>query len=154
MYKGRRDPEIRIVVEQQHCSKYTDASGNAWIEVFIPPESANDYNSQWGSLMVDKKQVDNLGATNPYNVIRVNDDADITVSVKDRNHTVISWETLKPKQIIGRLLKYYRFKTYYSDQYFPVNTDDIESFAMYEDMRHTGQEMMYYMNRLPKTIDL
>ena len=154
MYKGRRDPEIRIVVEQDHCSKYTDASGNTWIEVFIPPESVNDYNNQWGSMMVDKKQVDNLGTNSPYNVIRVNDDADITVSTKDQNHSVVDWEILKPKEIIGRLLKYCRFKTYYYDQYFPVNTDDIESYKMYEDMHSTGQEMMYYMNRLPKVMNL
>ncbi len=154
MYKGRRDPEIRIVVEQKHCDKYKDKAGILWTEIFIPPESVTDYDSQWGSMMVDRHQVDNLGSTNPYNVVRVNDDADITVSIKDTNHNVISYETLKPREIIGRLLKYYRYKTYHSDEYFPVTGDDIESFELYKDMHRLGQEMMYYVNRLPKVIDL
>lgn len=154
MYKGRRDPEIRIVVEQEHCSKYRDSCGVMWVEIFIPPESVKDYDSQWGSLMIDRRQVDNLGKDNPYNVIRVNDDADITVSIKDANHSVLSYETLKPKEIIGRLLKYHRYKAYHDDKYFPVTDDDVESFAMYEDMHAHGQEMMYYMNRLPKLLDL
>lgn len=152
MYHGRRDPEIRIVVEKEHCSSYTDQNSKRWVEIFIPTESIADYPTQWGSLMIDPKQVDSLGKDSPYNVIRVNDGAQITVSVKDKNRNVTYSEILTPDQIIGRWLKYYRAKTYANDLDYPVTGDDVTSYAMYEDMEHMGQNMLFYMNRLPKTI--
>lgn len=152
MYTGRRDPEIRIIVEKEHCGSYTDQSSKRWVEVFVPTESIADYTSQWGSLMIDPKQVDSLGKDSPYNVIRVNDGAQITVSTKDQNHKVTYSETLTPDQIIGRLLKYYRAKTYANDAEFPVTGDDVTSYEMYQDMTRIGQTMTFYMNRLPKTL--
>lgn len=152
MYTGRRDPEIRIIVEKEHCTTYTDSSSKRWIEIFIPPEKITDYTTQWGSLMIDPKQVDTPEKGSPYNVIRVNDGAQITVSTKDSKHNVIANETLTPDQIIGRMLKYYRAKTYANDLTYPVTKDDIESHALYQDMNQIGQNMLYYINRLPKLL--
>ena len=47
MYRGKRDPEIRIVVMQKHCAEYKSKQNLKFIEIFIPPEDIHDYNSQW-----------------------------------------------------------------------------------------------------------
>ena len=152
MFKGRRDPEIGIVVTQDSCRNYTAKSGGSFIEVPVPPESVADYTSDWGTIMVDKKQIDNLDEFGQYNFVRVNNWADIVVSVKDKNHAVISSETLKPIQIIGRLLKFYRWQEFNSTH--PELADELDrpSLDLYNDMVTTGQDMLSYMNRLPKAL--
>jgi len=151
MFIGRRDPEIRIVVEQDKCKNYTAKTGGSWVEVSIPPEDVADYSSKWETIMVDKKQVDNLSHIGALNCVRVNDGADIVCSLKDEHHQVVGGETLKPIQIIARFLKYYRWKEY--ERYVNlVEQLDLPSLCVYNDMVTTGQEMLSYMNRLPKVL--
>ena len=152
MFKGRGDPEVGIVVEQVRCSPYTSKNGGSWIEVEIPPEDTADYDSKWETIMVEKKQIDNLGENSDLNYIRVNDGADIVCSLKDAKHTVIGGETLKPIQIIGRFLKYYRWAEF--NERHPELADELNrpSLEMFNDMVTLGQEMVLYMNRLPKVL--
>lgn len=60
MFKGRRDPEIGIMVEASRCTPYTSKNGGSWIEVEVPPEDVSEYGNKWETMMVDKKQVDNM----------------------------------------------------------------------------------------------
>lgn len=145
MYIGQRDPEVHILVQQKNCFLYTSKSGSDFVEIYIPPEHIKDYTNPWGSIMVKQNQVDYLTKTSPLNVVRVNDDADIICSVKDEKHRVTSQEVLKPKQIIGRVLKYERYCLFVN-----TSTDlDIPSIALYQDMKQTGLTMETYLNRLP-----
>lgn len=152
MFKGRRDPEVGFVVEQAKCSPYTSKNGGSWIEVEIPPEDTSEYDSKWETIMVEKKQIDNLGEGSGLNYIRVNDGADIVCSLKDAKHTVVGGETLKPIQIIGRFLKYYRWAEY--NERHPELAEELNrpSLDLYNDMVGLGQDMLSYMNRLPKVL--
>lgn len=152
MFRGRRDPEIGIVVEQKRCGTYTSKNGGSWIEVEVPPEDTAEYDSKWETIMVDKKQVDNLDEYGALNYIRVNDGADIVCSLKDEKHKVIDGETLKPVQIIGRLLKYYRWAEYHERHTELAEELDRPSLDLYNDMVTLGQDMLGYMNRLPKVL--
>ena len=152
MFKGRRDPEIGIIVTQDSCASYTAKSGGSFIEIPIPPENTADYAADWGTIMVDKKQIDNLDEFGAYNYVRVNNWADIVVSVKDKNRAVLSSETLKPIQIIGRLLKYYRWQEFNVTHPELAEELDVPSLDVYNDMVTTGQDMWSYMNRLPKVL--
>lgn len=151
MFNGRRDPEVRIIVEKLYCTAYRAKTGGQWVEIFIPPENIDDYDTtQWGSIMIEPKQIDNLGKESPYNLFRVNDGAKIVNSVKDKHRNVVSDEILLPIQIIGRILKYERFKRF--STYAPFNTHDnmdIPSIALAYDMTNMGQSMLNYMNRMP-----
>lgn len=146
MYKGRRDPEIRIVVPHNQCARYNSKTSGQWIEVFIPPENIADYGTTWGSIMVKPEQVCNIG--DGLNIIRINDGAQINNSIKDDNHVVISTEILTPDVIIGRWLKFYRFDLF-NRCGIAQNLLDNPSIQVYNDMVRTGQHMQFYMNRLP-----
>ena len=159
MYIGRRDPEVQIIIPQILCDVYQAQDGRMFIEVFIPPENISEYQiknvkSAWGSIMVAPTQVDILRKGSPYNVIRVNDGARIVCSVKDFNRKTISSEILLPEDIIGRLLKYYRFLRFVDEFIENDCVDELNtnSFDMYLDMLHIGQSMEVYMNRLPKML--
>lgn len=157
MYVGKRDPEIHIIIPQNLCNSYQAQNGRIFVEAFIPPENIFEYqmtNNHWNSIMVLPTQVDIFRRGTPYNVIRVNDGARIVCSKKDINRRVISSEVLLPEEIIGRLLKYYRFL-----QFVDAFTEDncvedlnTNSFDIYMDMLHMGQNMETYMNRLPKKL--
>lgn len=146
MYKGRRDPEIRIVVPHTFCQRYNSKTSGQWIEIFTPPETTGEYNNQWGSLMVKPDQVCNIG--DGLNIIRINDGAAIQNSVKDDAHVVISTETLTPDIIIGRWLKFYRYDLFKRCGIDPVRLDN-PSVDIYADWQRSGQTMQFYMNRLP-----
>lgn len=149
MYKGRRDPEIRIAVAQSYCQRYNSKTSGQWVEVFVPPELISEYNNQWGSIMVKPDQVCNIG--DGYNIIRVNDGAAINCSVKDDQHIVISSETMTPDVIIGRWLKFYRYDLF---RRCGISLDmlDNPSMEIYQDFARTGQHMQFYMNRMPLVI--
>ena len=142
MYKGRRDPEVSIIVPRDFCSIYRGRQGKDWVEIQVPPEVRADYRDPWGIMMVDPEQVDFLDEE--YNVVRVNDKAKIVSSRKDMHRRVVWGEEIEPVEIIGRFLKYYhasRFKT--------LPYPEPPSIAFYRDMRRMGQGMEAYMNRLP-----
>ena len=150
--RGRRDPEIRIAIPENSCVNYKSSTGVKWVEIFIPPEDIADYDKLWGSMMVEPAQVDNTGRTCIYNIVRVNDNADIINSTKDpnQNRKLIATETLKPHEIIGRYLKYLRFIRFSADSSILSDDLNIASIALYKDMQAVGQDMLYYINRLPK----
>ena len=152
MFRGRRDPEVGIVVEQAICGIYSSKNGGTWVEIPVPPEDTSEYDDKWETIMVDKKQVDNLDEYGPFNYIRVNDMAGIVCSLKDDKHAVISGETLVPIQIIGRFLKYYRWAEYHERH--PELAEELNrpSLDLYNDMVTLGQDMLSYMNRLPKVL--
>lgn len=152
MFRGRRDPEVGIIVPIEKCSPYASKNGGTWVEVSVPPEDAGGYAGRWGTMMVEKKQVDVVSVCGiEYNYIRVNDMADIVVSVKDSNHKVIDGETLKPVLIIGRYLKYYRWAEF-EGRIPDDKLNEATSLDMYNDFSVTGYTMAGYMNRLPKTL--
>lgn len=148
MYKGRRDPEVHILVSPQACNIYKDKSGKRWIEIAVPHEAIADYSQKFGTLMVDPSQVDVINNPIPMNVIRVNDDANILVSVKDDKHQLISCEYLTPIGIIARWLKFYRYEIYSK---IPNNTIDLDtpSVNLYKDYYYSGLRLEVYINRLP-----
>lgn len=146
MYKGRRDPEIRIVVPHSQCKRYQSKTSGIWIEIFTPPESVDNYALPWGSIMVRPEQVCDIG--DGFNIIRINDGAKINNSVKDANHAVTSTEVITPDIITGRWLKFYRYDMF---SRCGVQKDilDIPSIRLYNDMLSIGQHMQFYMNRMP-----
>lgn len=151
--RGRRDPEIRIAVPEKYCTIYKANSGIKWTEIFVPPEDINDYdNTLWSSIMVEPAQVDNTGKNCIYNIVRVNDGADIVNSTKDINRRIIATEVLQPHQIIGRYLKYLRFIRFSKDSDISPENLNIDSMRLYQDMTAVGQDILYYINRLPKYI--
>lgn len=151
MYKGRRDPEVHILVSPQACNIYKDKSGKRWVEVAVPHEAIADYSQKFGTLMVDPSQVDVTNNPIPMNVIRVNDDANILVSVKDDKHQLISCEYLTPIGIIARWLKFYRYEIYSK---IPNNTIDLDtpSVNLYKDYYYSGLRLEAYINRLPYVV--
>lgn len=154
MYKGNRDPEIRIVIPYKYCRRYQSKSSGTWIEIFTPPETIAEYGSQyatqfetkWGSIMVRPEQVCNIG--DGLNIIRLNDGAQINNSVKDPNRVVISTEIITPDIITGRWLKFYRYDLFRRCGIDPTLLDN-PSKDIYDDMIRSGQTMQFYMNRLP-----
>ena len=151
MYKGRRDPEIQILVSPKACDVYKDKSKRRWIEVAVPHEHIADYNQKFGTFMVDPDQVDVINNPNPMNVIRVNDDANILVSVKDANHQLVSCEYLTPIGIIARWLKYYRHEIYSNIPNSNINLDT-PSVNLYKDYYYSGLRLDVYLNKLPYNI--
>lgn len=151
MYKGRRDPEVHILVSPQACNIYKDKSGKRWIEVAVPHESIADYSQKFGTLMVDPSQVDVINNTIPMNVIRVNDDANILVSVKDDKHQLVSCEYLTPIGIIARWLKFYRYEIYSKISNNPIDLDT-PSVNLYKDYYYSGLRLEAYINRLPYVV--
>ena len=151
MYKGRRDPEIQILVSPKACDVYKDKSKRRWIEVAVPHEHIADYNQKFGTFMVDPDQVDVINNPNLMNVIRVNDDANILVSVKDANHQLVSCEYLTPICIIARWLKYYRHEIYSN---IPNSNIDLDtpSINLYKDYYYSGLRLDVYLNKLPYNI--
>jgi hypothetical protein len=151
MYKGRRDPEVHILVSPQACNIYKDKSGKRWVEVAVPHEAIADYSQKFGTLMVDPSQVDVINNPIPMNVIRVNDDANILVSVKDDKHQLVSCEYLTPIGIIARWLKFYRYEIYSK---IPNNTIDLDtpSVNLYKDYYYSGLRLEAYINRLPYVV--
>lgn len=145
-YQGRRDPEIRIVVPHNQCKRYQSKTSGVWVEIFTPPENVDDYATTWGSIMVRPEQVCNIG--DGLNIIRINDGAKVNNSVKDANHAVISTEVITPDIITARWLKFYRYDLF---NRCGVSKDvlDIPSIRLYNDMLSIGQNMTFYMNRLP-----
>lgn len=151
MYKGRRDPEVHILVSPQACNIYKDKSGKRWVEVAVPHEAIADYNQKFGTLMVDPSQVDVINNTIPMNVIRVNDDANILVSVKDDKHQLVSCEYLTPIGIIARWLKFYRYEIYSKILNNPIDLDT-PSVNLYKDYYYSGLRLEAYINRLPYVV--
>ena len=151
MYKGRRDPEVHILVSPQACNIYKDKSGKRWVEVAVPHEAIADYSQKFGTLMVDPSQVDVINNPIPMNVIRVNDDANILVSVKDDKHQLVSCEYLTPIGIIARWLKFYRYEIYSK---IPNNAIDLDtpSVNLYKDYYYSGLRLEAYINRLPYVV--
>jgi len=151
MYKGRRDPEVHILVSPQACNIYKDKSGKRWVEVAVPHEAIADYSQKFGTLMVDPSQVDVINNPIPMNVIRVNDDANILVSVKDDKHQLVSCEYLTPIGIIARWLKFYRYEIYSK---IPNSTIDLDtpSVNLYKDYYYSGLRLEAYINRLPYVV--
>lgn len=148
MYKGRRDPEIQIIVSPDACSIYKDKQGKRWIEISVPHESIADYDQKFGTFMVEPSQVDVICNPNPMNVIRVNDDANILVSIKDSKHQLVSCEYLTPIGIIARWLKYYRHEIYSNIPNQNINLDTA-SVNLYKDYYYSGLRLEVYMTRLP-----
>lgn len=149
MYIGRRDPEIRIIVPQTMCNEYiSKSSGELYIEIATPPESVDEYQYKWGTLMVRPEQVYSIG--NGFNCFLVNDQAQIQNSVKNENKQIISYELITPNQIIGRWLKYYRWVHYRAIKFIDFN--QVNSETLFYDMKKMGQTMEVYMNRLPLQI--
>lgn len=151
MYKGRRDPEVQILVSPQACNIYKDKSGKRWVEVAVPHEAIADYSQKFGTLMVDPSQVDVTNNPIPMNVIRVNDDANILVSVKDDKHQLVSCEYLTPIGIIARWLKFYRYEIYSKIPNNPIDLDT-PSVNLYKDYYYSGLRLEAYINRLPYVV--
>ena len=142
MYKGYRDPELRVIVPANKCWSYTDRNGKEWVEIFVPPEKFDDYKQNWGSIMVSPTQVYSMD--DAWNVVELNDGTQIINSCKNRKRDTIWKEMLSPQQITGRFLKFYYFCRFRGK--YPREP---ESNALYNDMISVGQMMDVYMNRLP-----
>lgn len=147
MYKGRRDPEVRLVVRMLACSKYTDKGGRDWVEIVIPPESWAEYKNPWGSIMVKPEQVCWLDAE--LNTVDLNDDAAIVCSVKlPDSHVVASQETLTPFELAGRIIKHEHAIRFHP----PLN--EYPSIAFAKDWKASGLTMDAYLNRIPRRLDV
>lgn len=143
MYSGKRDPEVRIVVSKEHCDLYIAKTGTEWIEVFIPPESTDNYNDKWGSTMVKPEQV--FFVPNQHlNIVQVNDFASIDVSVKDDSHHVITREMLNPSEIIGRYLKFWAYRNACDKQ---IPYQEQPSIEYYHYMMSKGWTMLHAIHQ-------
>lgn len=101
-YKGRRDPEVGIVIKQSLCEVYRGADHTKWIEIFIPRSDGTPY--EWGTIMVKPEQVDYID--NVYNLVRVNDKAEIVNSTKEKDtRSILDSEKMTPDVIIGHVLR-------------------------------------------------
>lgn len=144
MYKGKRDPEVEILVPQDNCFEYKSKSGEPFVEILVPPESIKNYNQQWGSIMVRPEQVYYVENSN-LNMIAVNNYANILNSVKDENHISTISETLQPYDIIGRYLKYYHWCMY-------KNVPEQKSLNFFHNWKQSGFTLAAYMQHIPAII--
>ena len=151
-YKGRRDPELGMLIPRSACFIYNSKAQGQMIEVMVPPEDASGYDqtvTRWGTIMVEPKQVRALN--DEMNIVFINDGAQVTNSVKDDKRNVLSSETLFPTQIIGRWLKWMRYVRFYNPNLKPeillkLNCD---SAALYVDYAASHMRIEAYANRIP-----
>lgn len=151
MYYGKRDPEVRLLVATSLCTPYYSKNGEEFTECFVPPEHIAEYETQyWGSLMANPH---NVRLVNPqFNLVLVNDGAEIQVSVKDSRHVPIQMENLTPDKIIGRYLKYERYIRFrpFINVFDDLKQDlDRPSYQHYLDYKHTNLRIDEYINRMP-----
>lgn len=147
MYTGQRDPEIPIVVPMAHCHEYESRTGETYIEVFIPPEHYNDYNNAWGSIMLKPTQVFFI-PNSSCNQLMVNDEANIVNSVKDPNRKILDSETLTPKQIIGRTLKFWMKSSCEMSGFAPkpeFTKNEKPSIHYYNEYEKSGMNLYRYI---------
>lgn len=104
MYKGKRDPEIGIVIRQSMCDIYESKTDHTlWIEIFVPRSPQAPY--PWGTIMVKPNQVDFID--DEFNLVRVNNFASIVNSTKEEGtHKILDSEKMTPYDIIGAILKF------------------------------------------------
>lgn len=103
MYKGRRDPDVDIIIKQELCNEYISKDGTAYVEIFIPRSEGSRYT--WGTIMVRPEQV--YAVDDEYNLIRVNNFAGIINSTKEQiTRKVLDSERMTPYDIIGVSLKH------------------------------------------------
>lgn len=109
MYKGKRDPEVPIVVRREWCNVWESPQHERFIEIFVPRTEDSPY--PWGTILVKPAQVYYLDTKNPgmddlFNVVMVNNYARISVQTRDREtHNVIDAQSMTPDLIIGSILK-------------------------------------------------
>lgn len=102
-YKGKRDPEVDIVIRQSLCEKYKGKDGMNWIEIFIPRREGSAY--PWGTIMVKPEQVYYIDDV--FNLVRVNNFAKIVNSTKEKDtRKVLDSEEMTPDIIIGQIIRY------------------------------------------------
>lgn len=150
MYRGTRDPEIKLIVPQEKCSVYESKSGIALIEVFVPPETFEQYSTQaqfWASVMVKPNQVYFVPDT-AYNAVFVNDGAGIVNSCKiigsNGSRVVLYEETLTPDHIIGRYVKWF-----YHQNGWQQSIYDAPSMAYYRQFDQSGVKLERYIQQIP-----
>lgn len=132
MYKGKRDPEVGIVVRQSLCNVYRGKDSIKWVEVFIPRSDKAQY--EWGTIMVKPEQVDFIDDT--YNLVRVNDGAEIVNSTKEKDtHNILDCEKMTPAVIIGHVLRQ------------ELNLRGRDAADIYRDYIDTGLTMYNYIRR-------
>lgn len=157
-YKGRRDPEVAMLVPRGACSIYNSKGRGQMIEVSVPGELVSSYDprtTKWGTIMVEPKQVRSID--DETNVVFVNDGAAISCTVKDDKHNEIpnTEEILTPAHIIGRWLKWYRYNRFVpfgsagSLATFVMQNLDCDSILLYDDYKTSHMRIEEYANRLP-----
>lgn len=141
MYKGKRDPEVPILVRRTACNEYNGANGDKWVEIEIPHKTVDNPAWRSGTIMVKLEQVfyvDRYGY-DIWNQVMVNDDAKIVNSTKDVNRQALYSERMTPKEIIGSLLLQELWRE------TPNGMTCDEMYAMFE---NTGLTMMDYILRV------
>lgn len=150
MYTGIRDPEVPIIVPMRHCHEYLSRTGETYVEIFIPPERYSEYNNAWGSIMLKPTQVFFV-PNSSCNQIMVNDEARIVNSVKDQNRKILSQETLTPKQIIGRELKFWTKSAMENKGFTPVpepSLNEKHSESYYQNFEKSGLQLYRYIENM------
>ena len=104
-YKGRRDPELGMLIPRSACFMYNSKEKGQLVEIMVPPEDASGYDqtvTRWGTIMVEPKQVRALN--DEMNIVFINDGAQVTNSVKDDKRNVLVFAYLAAvKQILDFL---------------------------------------------------
>ena len=155
MYKGKKEPKSRLVVDQALCRKFDDKNNKRWIEIFVPPENIADYfnknnyinRGEWGSFMVDPDQVNFIPNTEK-NLIMLTHNTTITVSVKNKLHKAVKTDYMSPACITGRWLKYYYHRAHANEA--AVNTD-LPSEEIYKAWVKSGMRINVFIHNLPST---
>lgn len=146
MFKGKREIEAHILVDQKASYKFDDKHGKRWIEIKVPPEDPSCYHTKtgrphnWPSFMVNPTQVYFVPNTE-YNIVALNKNSLISISNKNQNHVPVTTEYLTPKQIIGRWIKYYIYTM--SDPTVSDNSEEI-----YNQYKASGQTILAYVTAL------
>ena len=165
-YKGNRDPELGILIPINACMLYQSKTAGELVECVIPPEHIADYSmTRWPSIMVRPDQVRNMDVRSAYlcaigyayNMIYVNDGAEVKVTTKDDRHVTLTTKILYPAQLAARWFKYLRYERYRNYQSHYVSYDlnvllDCPSDRIAKDFARSGLTALEYLNRLPLVV--
>ena len=151
MYIGKKEPDVRIIIEQYLCQKYDDKSGKRWIEIFVPPEDKNEWfdtkgrakKKSWQSFVVRPDQV-NFIPNSSFNLLCLRNEKTIHVTRKTTTHVPVTNAWMSPADITGRILKYHYFKNHPAE---PERTSE----EIYKEWVNSGLRMNIWIEHCSVT---
>lgn len=143
-YIGQGDTPVCLIVPIHQCDLYQGIDGQIWTEIYIPPESIANYPNPWGSMLVREHQVRRTALPDYNLILDLNDNAKIKNILKHPDWTWQPLETITPKEILARYLKWYAVTQLRRHQQPTPNLPSIQYLQHYQ---QSHQDLLYYISQ-------